>query len=270
MKYLLALSLMVVGASVSLAAVELAKVNGRPITSKDLKQSLGAMSEGQRKSLLEDKNSRRQVLLNVIDQEILAQQAEKEKLDQDQDYKEALALFKKQYLANRILSKNLTSKLSEAAAKKYYEANKTTFSTDEVHAQHILVKEEAEAKKLLAEVKKPDADFQAVAEKNSIDPSAKHNRGDLGFFTRDKMVKEFAEPVFLAEKGAIIGPLRTAFGYHIVKIIERKTGRLPGYDEVEIKVKNALQAEVIQSYVESLKKNSKIQINEANVTSFKD
>lgn len=248
------------------AAVELAKVNGRSLTDKDLNGALGGLNEGQRKNLLADANARRQVLLNVIDQELLAQEAEKQKMDQDQDYKDAIALFRKQYLSNRLLNKNLTSKLSDASARKFYESHKPQFSTDLVRVQHILLTDEASARAMIKKAGEPGADFQELAEKNSKDPSSKNNRGDLGFIPRDRMVPEFTEAAFTAEVGKVVGPVKTAFGYHVIKVTERKLGKTLNYDEVELRVKNALQQELLQAYVSTLKKGAKVEINEANLS----
>ncbi|MGZ3688955.1 MAG: SurA N-terminal domain-containing protein, partial [Bdellovibrionota bacterium] len=101
----LALAAIAISANVW-AATELAKVNGRTITDKDLHNALASLNEGQRQQILGDSNSRRQVLISVIDQEILFQNAEKEKLDQDAEFKDAIDQFKKQFLANRLLSKD--------------------------------------------------------------------------------------------------------------------------------------------------------------------
>src|SRR5262245_187650 len=99
------------------SATELAKVNGVSITDADVKGALGSLTEGQRQSVLKDANTRRQILNSLIDQNVIVQEAEKEKLDQDNEYKEAAAAFRRQYLTSRILQKNLAAKLTEKEAK---------------------------------------------------------------------------------------------------------------------------------------------------------
>ena len=246
-------------------AVDLAKVNGKAITDKDLQGALGGMNEGQRNTLLKDVNSRRQVLTSVIDQEILTQEAEKEKLDQDNEYKDALNAFRKQYLVNRVLAKNLGTQLSDKAAKKYYEAHKREYSTDQVHAQHILVSTEEQAKAVLKKVKEPNADFQELAEKMSKDPSAKNNRGDLGFFGRDRMVPDFTEAAFTGKDGEIVGPVKTAYGYHIIKVIEKKTGKPIPFEDIEARVRNELRQNLTESYIGKLKQQAKISVDDKAV-----
>ncbi|OFZ18393.1 MAG: hypothetical protein A2X94_14970 [Bdellovibrionales bacterium GWB1_55_8] len=247
--------------SLAWSATELAKVNGRVISDDDLATALGGLNEGQRDKLLKDSNTRRQILNGLIDQEILVQQAEKERLDQDKDFQNAVAAFRKQYLANRLLQKSLGEKLTDKAAKQYYERNKHRFTTDQVHAQHILVETEAQAKDLIKKAR-GGADFQALAEKHSKDPSAKNNRGDLGFFGRDRMVPEFTEAAFAGKPNEIVGPVKTTYGYHIIKVLEKKPGSQLEFNDVELKVQNDLRQDLTQSYVGGLRKSAKIDVNE--------
>lgn len=244
---------------------ELTKVNSQSITDKDLRMVLSGMNEGQRENLLKDVNTRREILNSLIDQEVLVDEAKKLKLDQDAEFKEATMAFQKQLLANRILQKSLGSKLTDAAAKKYYEAHKYRYSTDQVQAQHILISDEEKAREILKMAKASDADFQALAEKYSRDPSAKNNRGDLGFFGRDRMVPEFTEAAFAGKEGEIVGPVKTSYGYHIIKVIKKKAGKPMEFDEVENRVKNDMRQEITQSYVSNLRKQAKVQVNDAAV-----
>jgi parvulin-like peptidyl-prolyl isomerase len=247
----------------AMASVELAKVNGKPITDKDLQMSLSGFNEGQRASILKDVNSRRQILSSLIDQELLVGQAEQEKIDQDKDFKDAVNAFRKQLLANRLVAKNLQSKITESAAKKYYDLHKSQFSTDEIEVQHILLGDEAKAKEVLKLARMPNADFMALAEKYSIDPSAKNNRGDIGMITHDSpFVPVFKDAAFAAKEGQVVGPVKTEYGYHLIKVVKKKIGRALNYDEVELKVKEALRAQVVRDYVNHLKAEAKITIND--------
>lgn len=252
-------------ASVAFAGVEVAKVNGQSITDQDVKEALSNLNEGQRSEVLKDMNSRRQILGGLIDQEVLVDEATKEKLDQDAAYKEALNTFRKQYLSSRVMQKNLSSKLTESAAKKFYENHKERYSTDQVHVMHILLPDEESARKVLGEAKAGNVDFQELAEKYSKDPSAKNNRGDLGFIGRDRFVPEFTEPAFEAGEGEIIGPVKTTYGYHVIKIIKKKLGKPLEYGEVELRVKNDLRQQLAENYVANLRKTAKIKIEDQNL-----
>ncbi len=260
------LSLFILLFSSSSFALNVAKVNGKAITDREIKEALNQVNEGQRANLMKDPNTRRQIVSGVIEQELLIQEGEKEKLEQETEYKQAQEVFRRQYLANRVLQKNLASKLSESAAKKFYEANKRQFSTERVHAFHVLVADEEKAREIFKQAQPlSNDDFQALAEKSSRDPSAKNNRGDLGYFGRGRMVKEFSDPVFSAIVGETIGPVKTAFGYHVVRIIDKKAGKPLEYSEVELEVKNQLRSEVAQSYVGKLRQQAKIEVDDKAV-----
>jgi peptidyl-prolyl cis-trans isomerase C len=253
------IGLIVLGTS---AWADIAKVNAKSLTDADLKAEVSSLGDAQAKSLLEDTSSRRQLVNRMIEQELLVQKGEAEKLDQSADYKRAQDNFRRQYLINAVLEKNLGGKLSDKAAKKYYEDNKSLFSTDQARAYHILAKSEKEARDMLKQATQKDADFQALAEKYSKDPSAKMNRGDLGFFTRERMVREFADAVFNGKQGQIVGPVKTQFGYHVIKIVEFKAGKIPNFDEVELQARNGLRQSLIEQYVNGLRKTAKVEITD--------
>ncbi len=250
------------GFSKALAATELAKVNGKPITDKDLQQALAGMTESQRETLLKDPAAKKQIVTTLADQEVLIQEAEKQKIDQSQQYKDALNAFRRQYLASQVLEHGVSARLSDTTARKYFETHKRQFSTDQIHVQHILVSDELQARDMLKKAQDPKADFQDLAEKFSKDPSAKRNRGDIGVISRNSpFAEEFKAPAFEAKKDSIIGPVKTAFGYHIIKVLDKKMGRAMEYDEVELKVKSEMRDELIKDYMSQLKKQAKVQIN---------
>jgi peptidyl-prolyl cis-trans isomerase C len=257
----------VLATSASMAhATELAKVNGHSVTDQDVRMSLGTMNETMRENVLKDPNTRRQIVNALIEQEVLVDEAVKEKLDQDQQYKAAMAQFRNQYLANRALQKNLGAKMTESAAKKYYEVNKSRYSTDEVHAMHILVADQDKANEVLKLAKAKNADFQALAAKFSKDPSAKNNRGDIGYFGRNAPFDPaFTQAAFSGQPGEIVGPVKTAFGYHIIKIVDKKFGKPMTYDEVELRVKQDLGASLKETYISKLRKEAKIQVNDSAI-----
>ncbi|MBL7715030.1 MAG: peptidylprolyl isomerase [Bdellovibrionales bacterium] len=256
-------------ATSAFAATEVAKVNGKSISDQDVKAALASVSDAQRSAILKDAQAKRNVLQGIIDQEIMLQEAEKLKIDQSQAYKDALAAFRKQYLMAQVLEKSVAPKVTESGAKRFYESNKQNFSTDRVHVQHILVTDELQAKDILSKAKEKDADFMALAEKFSKDPSAKNNRGDIGPINRDSpFVAEFKNAAFNGKKGEIIGPVKTAFGYHVIKVVDKYVGRALNYDEVELQVKTAFREGLIRELVGQLKSQAKVQINDKALNSL--
>lgn len=253
----------------AMAAVELAKVNGKSISDGDVKMALSSLNDGQRTAVLKDDNAKRQIVASLIDQEILVSQAEKEKLDRDAEFKTTLEAFRKQLLANRVVQKNLSGKLTDKAAKEYFERNQTRFTTDEAQVQHILLKDEAKAKEVLAMAQKPDSDFKKLADTYSMDPSAKSNHGDIGTVSLDSpFVQSFKDAALKAAEGSITGPVKTEYGFHIIKVVKKKAGRLLKYEEVEMKVKDALRGEILQDYLIGLKRKAKITVNDKGFSQF--
>jgi parvulin-like peptidyl-prolyl isomerase len=243
-------------------AAVIATVNQKQLTDGDLKSALGQFNEGQRNNILKDPTNRRQVVLSMIDQELLNQEAEKQKLGDEEQIKMAVESFRRQQMVARLLEKNLGSRVTQAAAKKFYGENKLLFNTDQVRAQHILVATDAEAREVLKKASEPKADFQKLAEQYSKDPSAKNNRGELGFFARDQLDAEFTKSAFGASVGTIVGPVKTVYGYHLIKVLEKKPGKTLSFEEAEMKATGLLRQRLGQEYLTKLRDQSKIQIEE--------
>ncbi|MCC7440066.1 MAG: peptidylprolyl isomerase [Bdellovibrionales bacterium] len=241
-------------------AADLGKVGDKVITDKDLRAYLTGLNESQRDSVLADPSSKVQVLRQALDQELLYQQAMKEKLDQSNDYRDAVENFRRQYLAGMVVSRKIEPQVTDAAARKYYSQYADRYSSGQVRAQHILLATREEAEKLLPLVQRPGADFQESAEKYSRDPSAKNNRGDLGFFPRGQYDPSFTEAAFNAEKGQIVGPVKTDFGWHLIKAIDFKSGRNLNFEEVELRVRNDLRMRLTQGFLDTLKKKTKVEV----------
>jgi len=264
------LAAMAVVSSVSVLAVQahaavLATVNKKQLTDSDLKVALGQFNEGQRNNILKDPTNRRQILLGMIDQELLNQEAERQKLAEDEQIKSAVEAFRRQQVVARLLEKNLSGQVTQAAAKKFYEQNRTLFNTDQVRAQHILVATDVEARDILKKTSEPKADFQKLAEQFSRDPSAKNNRGELGFFTRDQLDAEFTKASFAASPGDVVGPIKTVYGYHIIKVIEKKPGKTMTFEEAELKATGLLRQKVGQDYLAKLREQAKINIDDKTI-----
>jgi parvulin-like peptidyl-prolyl isomerase len=144
----------------------------------------------------------------------------------------------------------------------YFNKNKDSFfEPEKVHALHILVETEEEANNILNKLKEGIIDFAELAKEKSIDPSAK-NGGDLGFFARGQMVKEFEDAAFSLKPGEISGIVKTEFGYHIIKCIEKKEAYNPTFEEAKENINNVLknqkEIEATQNLVSNLTDNANI------------
>ena len=126
--------------------------------------------------------------------------------------------------------------------KVYAEATKEMGDEKEVHARHILVEKEDEAKAILADLKK-GGDFAAIAKEKSKDPGSKENGGDLGYFTKDQMVPEFAEVAFKLDKGQLSDPVKTQFGWHVLKVEDKRNRPIPEFDKVKDQIEHVCRAQ---------------------------
>jgi len=249
-------------------AAVLATVGKKQITDQDLRGALSQFTDAQKGNILKDSLNRRQILSNLIEQEVLIQEAERQRLADDEKLKASVEAFKKQQMVALLLDKNLSSRLSEAAARKFYDQNKTLFSTDQVRAKHILTQTESEAREVLKQVREPKADFQKIAEKVSRDPSAKNNRGELGYFTHDQLAEEFTKAAFQASVGDIVGPVKTTYGYHIIRVMDKKVGKIQGFDEVELKVRGMLRQRLASDFVSKLRNQSDVKVDDKAIEKF--
>lgn len=246
------------GLSLSGQAATLATVNGKVISDGDFNALASSLPVSQRAILIKDANARRQIVSDMIDQELMVQEAAAQKLENSKEFKDQMALLRKQTLVNAVVAKNLAPKVTNEAVKAYFESHRNRYSSDQVHAQHILVSTQAEAEAILAEVKKPGVDFQRVAETRSKDPTAKSTRGDVGYFSRGMFDQAFTEAAFRGNPGQIMGPVKTAFGYHVIRVLDRKSGKIPEFAEVEQAVRADFQRELLRGYLGELRKKAKI------------
>src|SRR6185369_4104791 len=145
----------------------------------------------------------------------------------------------------------------EAMKKVYEEAAKQITSEVEVHARHILVETEDEAKAIAAELKK-GADFADLAKKKSKDPGASDG-GDLGFFTKDQMVPEFSAVAFTLEPGKISDPVKSQFGWHVIKVEEKRNRQAPPFEQVKAQIETYVTRKAQADYVGKLREAAKIE-----------
>jgi len=241
----------------------IAKVNNASITKEDfLKES--KLVPDWAKQNFSTKDGKERFLEELIKKELIYQDAKNKGLDKDKEILAQVEEFKKMTLLSFVLKKEIEEKVqvSDEEAKNYYNKNHDKFKKgEEIKASHILVGTEKEANDIIARLKKGE-DFAKLAMALSKDKGSAAKGGDLGFFTRGRMVPEFEGAAFSLKTGEISAPLKTQFGYHIIKVTERKEGAIVPFEEANATVKRQLLSEkqksVFDAYVEGLKKKSKI------------
>ena len=237
----------------------LAKVNGSEITDDDVRtalQDLGPTLPAQIKGPARDAY----VLDYLIDLKLAAQQATKDKLEDSPDFARRMAYFHDKVLMEGMLSNIAKAAATDEAEKKVYDdAAKAQKPETEIHARHILVPTEDEAKAALARVQKGE-DFAKVADELSKDPGSQG--GDLGWFTRDKMVPEFADAAFKLEPGQVSGPVKSEFGWHIIKVEGKRDKPFPPFEQVKDQVARYVAQKAQSDAIMKLRDGAKIERTE--------
>jgi peptidyl-prolyl cis-trans isomerase C len=234
----------------------LAKVNGAEIRQSDLtlaEEELGP-SLAQMDPATKDEN----VLAFLIDMKIVAKAADDEKIADGEDFKKRLAFSRNRLLMDSLLAaKGKAATTDDAMKKVYEEAAKQITGEQEVHARHILVETEDEAKAIKTELDK-GGDFAELAKKKSKDPGASDG-GDLGFFTKEQMVPEFSEIAFKLDPGKISDPVKSQFGWHVIKVEEKRNRKPPEFDQVKAQIETYVTRKAQADYVAKLRESAKVE-----------
>ena len=257
------------------AAAVVATVNGTQITEDEINQVLMEGTQGRFNTLPQEKQTelRQRIVEGMIAQELVYGDAKKSGVLKSKEYKDELKEVMKRVekqLASKVWEKQQFDKvkLSDAEIKAYYDSHANEFvEKEKVHARHILVKTEAEAKSIISDLKGKTGEalkmaFIEAAKKFSTGPSGPKG-GDLGSFPRGQMVPEFNDKVFTMKVGTITDvPVKTQFGYHIIYLEGKSEGKSLGFDEVKSFIEQKLKMEKfkanMQKKMQSLKSSAKI------------
>src|SRR4030088_63686 len=234
----------------------LAKVNGAEIRQSDV--ALAEEELGPSLAQMDPATKKENVLAFLIDMKIVAKAAEDKKIENNEDFKKRLAFTRNRLLMDSLLATEGKAATTDEAMKKVYEdASKQITGEQEVHARHILVETEDEAKAVKEELNK-GADFAELAKKKSKDPGASDG-GDLGFFTKDQMVPEFSAVAFALEPGKISDPVKSQFGWHIIKVEEKRNRQAPAFEQVKAQIETYVTRKAQADYVAKLREAAKVE-----------
>jgi len=235
----------------------LARVNGQDIHLSDLNALAQTLPEEARQ--IPPAQLLPQLLSQAIDGKALVVMAKKEKLDQDPQVVHAMALANERTLQSALVSREVGPSIDEAKIRARYDATIAGKpGEEEVHASHILVPNEELAKKLIADIK-AGGDFATLAKANSTDPGAA-NGGDLGFFKMGDMLPEFSAVAFSLKPGEVSEkPVQTRYGWHVIKVIERRQAPAPTYEQAHEQLRQAMISEGINKLLASARSQVKIE-----------
>jgi len=199
----------------------------------------------------------------AIDMRLMEAAGRDQGLDEDEQVRDRVAAAEREAISQAYLQRRLQDAFTEDAMDAAYErwvaANPPQ---EEVRARHILVEEEEQARDLLAELD-GGGDFAALAEEHSLDPSAAGRGGDLGWFTRERMVAPFADAAFEIEPGSYgAEPVETQFGWHVILVEDRREGTQPGRDELAEELQEMIAGQVIEETRTALREGAEIELFE--------
>ncbi|WP_085876171.1 peptidylprolyl isomerase [Peptoniphilus vaginalis] len=235
----------------------LAEVNGKKITGVDYNLFIDSLNP-QLKQYFGREELNKDVVNELVYQTLLYEDAMEKGMDKEDEFIQVVEKTKESMLKTYALGKLLaTAEVKDEDIKRFYEDNKDAFKQAEsADASHILVEEEDKAREIYEKIKN-GGDFEELAKEFSTCPS-KEKGGDLGTFTRGQMVKEFEDAVFENEVGTITEPVKTQFGYHIIKINKKNPARELSFDEVKDKI------------VEQVRRQKEQEIYNKKITELKD
>lgn len=257
MKYKLLCLAIAATMSAGAMAQNAAIVNGKPVPSSRIDTLITQFERSGRPVTPE---LREQIKQEVVMREVFMQAAQAQGLDKTENYRNQLDLARQAILIQELFAQySKKNPVSDAQAKAEYDKFAAANSGNEYHARHILVETEDEAKSIIAQLKK-GASFEELAKKLSKDPGSGANGGDLDWASPDTYVPEFGEALSKLSKGQLTEtPVKTQFGYHVIRLEDVRKAQLPEFDKVKPQIIQQLQQQKLQAYQNELRDKAKIQ-----------
>ena len=234
----------------------IARVNGVDIKQSDL--ALAEEDVGADMQAASAEAKREHLISYLADIIMVTQAADKKNLADNPDFKRRLAFLRSKLLMGYELQQEAKTALTDEALKQTYdEAVKSMSGQEEVRARHILVEGEDEAKAILEQLK-GGADFAKLAKEKSKDPGAAEG-GDLGYFTKDQMVPEFADVAFKMYPGQLSNPVKTQFGWHVIKVEDKRIKQPPEFEKVKDQIEAYLARKAQSDFITKLRQSAKVE-----------
>jgi peptidyl-prolyl cis-trans isomerase C len=239
-------------------ATVVATVGGETITEADL--AFAAEDIGQDLNSIPPDQIRAVLLAQMIDLKLMAQAGHAKNLEDDELFKLRLEYLTDRALRRAFTKQAISDTITPAEIQAEYDKQIAAVpAEDEVHARHILVTTEDDAKAIKAELD-GGADFATLAKEKSIEPNAAQSGGDLGYFKAAQMVKPFADAAFAMAVGEISNPIQTQFGWHIIKVEDRRPAAKPTLEQLTQQIGQQLYVQKYRALFDSLRKTATIDI----------
>jgi peptidyl-prolyl cis-trans isomerase C len=244
---------------VPLAAIaqNVAIVNGKPVPKARMDMLSQQLAAAGRPVTPEMQTQLRE---EVILREVFMQEAQKQNIDKTDDYKTQMELARQAVMIRGLFENyRKTNPVTDAEVKAEYDKAVAANTAKEYKARHILVKTEAEAKKILADLKK-GGNFEDIAKKQSVDKGSGAQGGDLGWQNSAQLVPEFSQAMIALKKGEMTQtPVKTEYGYHIIRLDDVRQAQLPKFEDAKPQILQQLQQQKLQKYQESLRTAAKVE-----------
>ncbi|HEY4170589.1 MAG TPA: peptidylprolyl isomerase, partial [Reyranella sp.] len=245
-----------------------ATVGGETITEADL--AYAAEDIGQDLQQVPQDQIRAVLLAQMIDLKLMAQAGKTAGVTDTDDYKQRLTYLTDRALRRAYTNQAVGSTITLDDIKAAYDKQVAAMpDQDEVEARHILVSTEDDAKAIKAQLD-GGADFATLAKAKSIEPGAKDSGGELGYFTQDKMVKPFADAAFAMKVGEVSQPIQTQFGWHIIKVEDRRKAAKPTLESLTQQIGQSLYVAKYRALFDQLRQKTTIDIPDASLKSQVD
>ena len=246
------------------------KINDWSYSAADMEKEIGQQlrQAPQMQPFFASKEGQKQFLDRVTRRELLVQEAEKRKMSETPEVAEQVANLRRELMIRALVQDEIGNKVKveEKEVEEYFKAHPDEFSGDTVHLRHIVVQNEDEAKDIKARLTKNES-FDDLAKKYSQDSATAAKGGDLGFLSREQVLPEFARVAFSLKPGEVSDPVRTPFGFHVIKLVERKKGQPASLDQVKGQLLRRLteerQSQRFQAWMKELEAGAKITKDES-------
>lgn len=238
-----------------------ARANGIEITAGDIALALGDPALQLRE--LSEQQRAETVIRYLVDLRLGARAAAEARIGESEEFARQLAYLREKMLLEEYMQREIDAVVTEEAARELYETTTAGVEPEEeVRARHILVEAEEEARAVLARLDAGES-FEDLASELSQDPGSARRGGDLGYFTQGRMVAPFADAAFALEPGEVSEPVETQFGWHVIKLEDRRATELPSFEDMRGQIENFLTRQAQQAFILRLRDGVEIEIVDA-------
>lgn len=243
-----------------------ATYSGKKLTSADVLAEIERLP-GPSRTYLSAPDRKRQFVENMILNDLLFEEGKKQGYDKDPDIDRQIVDMRKRLVVQKLMRElQKPPEITDEQAKQYYDDNPTLYSTTQIKAAHVLVKDEETAKEVRAQLEKDPSKFAEVAKEKSTDRTSGGRGGELGKFAQGRMVPEFEKVAFALPVNELSQPVKTQYGWHIIIVTEREEGERKPFDQVKEQIRATMRNKALQDTMQTrfdgLKQGAGLQINE--------